>query len=374
MPPTIPSTPTNRSAPPVRVGLDRRGFLQGVLGTAVLLGVSACAKDEASGSTTSTADAALPTSVPAGTELTISSPQSIHQLAFELSGLIDDFAFTVPEWPNVAAGPDVINAFRANSLELGRNAGIPPIQAHYQGLDVKIVGVSYHRKPIYVFATKPGSDIESVEDFEGKKLAFSQGQAQGVVLLRALDQAGIAYDDVELVPLTSNQFLTALQAGQVDIAPLGLSQVPQYLDEYGADGARTIETDVIDLLDILWTPASVLADEGKTAAIASFVPLWAQANVWIYENPQAWIDQYYVATQNLPADEAARVVELSGKPEFPPSWDDAIAWEQETIDLLAAGGFVDAFDAEGLFDRRFESLAADAVAAPYTTTDEPYEE
>jgi sulfonate transport system substrate-binding protein len=374
MSPTVPTPVASRSTLPDRRGLGRRDFLQGVLGTAVLLGVGACAKGDASSSSTSTPDAALPTSVPPGTELKIASPQGIHQLALELSGLAGELAFTVPEWPNVAAGPDVINAFRANSLELGRNAGIPPIQAHYQGLDVKIVGVAYHRKPIYVFATKPGSDIEAVEDFEGKKLAFSQGQAQGVVLLRALDQAGIAYDDVELVPLTSNQFLTALQAGQVDIAPLGVSQVPQYLDEYGADGARVVETDVIDLLDILWTPTSVLADEGKTAAIASFVPLWAQSNVWVYENPQAWIDQFYVATQNLPADEAARVVELSGKPEFPPSWDDAIAWEQETVDLLAAGGFVDSFDAEELFDRRFESLAADAVAARYTNTAEPYEE
>ena len=374
MPPTVPSTVTLRSAPPARLGLDRRGFLQGVLGTAVLLGVGACAKGEASGSATSTPDAPLPTSVPPGTELTVASPQSLHQLALELSGLLDDLPFTVPEWPNVAAGPDVINAFRANSLDLGRNAGIPPIQAHYQGFDARIVAVGYHRTPIYVFATRPGSDIEAVADFEGRKLAFSQGQAQGVVLLRALDEAGISQDDVELVPLTSNQFLTALQAGQVDIAPLHHGQVPQYLDQYAADGARTVDTDVVDLLDVLWAPSSVLADEAKTAAIASFVPLWAQATTWVYENPQAWIDEFYVGTQNLPADEAARVVELGGKPEFPPTWDDAIAWEQETIDLLADGGFVDAFDAEVLFDRRFESLAADAVADAYTNTDQPYQE
>jgi len=78
--------------------------------------------------------------------------------------------------------------------------------------------VDITRRPLYVFATKPHSDIQDVAGFRGRKLAFSQGQAQGVVLLRALKQAGLKASDVTLVPLTSNQFLTALQAGQVDIA------------------------------------------------------------------------------------------------------------------------------------------------------------
>ncbi len=40
-------------------------------------------------------------------------------------------------------------------------------------------------------------------------------------------------------------------------------------------------------------------------------------------------------------------------------------WEQETADLLAAGGFVKAFKVGSLFDRRFEGIAAKAVPAEY---------
>jgi sulfonate transport system substrate-binding protein len=223
-----------------------------------------------------------------------------------------------------------------------------------------------------VFSTRPGSDIRTVSDFRGARLAFSQGQAQGVVFLRALDEVGIDQADVELVPLTSNQFLTALQAGQVDVAPLGLAQSAQYLAQYGGDGARSIETDVVDLLAVLWAPTSVLEDEAKVAAIAAYIPLWAQASVWAYENPERWVQDYYVATQNVTAEDAREIVELTPKPEFPPSWDDAVAWEQETVDLLAGGGFVEPFDAEALFDRRFEALAAGAVGADYTDTDNEY--
>lgn len=344
--------------------LDRRLFLQALVGTGAALGLSACTTAAAKGPTLATT-APLPTAVPAGTSLSIASYTGQQELQLKLAGLLDKLPFKVSSWPSIGAGPDVINAFRAHSLEVGNNAGIPPIQAHFQGYDARIVAVDLTRKPNYVFATKPHSDIRSVGDFRGKKLAFSQGQAQGVVLLRALKKAGLTAADVTLVPLTSNQFLTALQAGQVDIAPLAISQVPAYLTRYGSDGARTVTTDVVDLLNILWAPASVLADAEKAAAIAAYVPLWAKGLVWVYENPDTWNEDYYVKTQHITPDQAKGITALSNKPLLPPSWDEAIAWEQETIDLLAEGGFVKSFKADVLFDRRFEPLAANAVAAQY---------
>lgn len=343
--------------------VNRRQFLAGAAGIAGTAALSACAK----GATASGADLSnpLPTRVPAGTKLSIASGRLETQTEFTLSGLVKDLPFTVPSWPNLSAGPDVINAFRAKSLDLATNAGIPPIQAHYQKYDARIVAVELTRKPTYVFATKPHSDIQSTKNFAGKKLAFSQGQAQGVVLLRALKNAGIKDSDVTLVPLTSDQFLTALQASQVDVAPLGISQIHQYLDKYGKDGAHEITTDVVDLLTVLWAPADVLADKAKAAAIAAYIPIWAKAEVWVYEHPEIWAQKYYVKTQGVDAAEASDIIKRSNKPMFPPSWDEAISWEQETSDLLAEGGFVKKFKVDSIFDRRFESLAANAVSATY---------
>lgn len=352
----------SRSASPAP-GLNRRLFLNSLLGTAAAAGLSACAGKAAAGPTLSST-AALPSAVPSGTSLKIASYQGSEELQLKLAG-VDTFPFTVSSWVNIGAGPDVINAFRAHSLDLANNAGIPPIQAHYQGYDAKIVAINITRKPTYVFATAPGSDIQDVAGFKGKRLAFSQGQAQGVVLLRALKEAGLAYSEVKLVPLTSNQFLTALQAGQVDIAPLAVQQVPAYLNQYGTKGAHTITTDVVDLLSLLWAPTSVLADSAKAAAIAAFIPRWAQGLVWVYEHPDEWDEKFYVKTQNITLDQAKEITKLSNKPLLPPSWDEAIAWEQETADLLAEGGFVKSFKVDSLFDRRFEGLAAKAVDASY---------
>ncbi|MFE6091262.1 ABC transporter substrate-binding protein [Streptomyces massasporeus] len=343
-------------------GPDRRLFLTSLLGvTAAAAGLSGCA-DNSAAADEAASDAPLASKVPAGTSLKIASYQNTQQLQFKLAGF-RDLPFKVSNWLNIGAGPDVINAFRAKSLEVANNAGIPPIQAHYQGFDAKIVAINITRKPNYLFATKPGSDIRRVSEFRGKRLAFSQGQAQGVVLLRALKKAGLKYDDVELVPLTSNQFLTALQSGQVDIAPLGNTQAPAYLTQYKT--ARTITTDVVDLLNLLWAPVSVLNDRAKAAAVAAYIPYWAKGQVWTYEHPEEWNEQFYVGTQNLTLAQAKGITALANKPLFPPRWDEAIAWEQETADLLAEGGFVKKFDVSELFDHRFESLAAKAVPAEY---------
>ncbi|GGV80200.1 MULTISPECIES: ABC transporter substrate-binding protein [Streptomyces] len=345
-------------------GLGRRVFLTALLGTAAATaGLSGCAGSRASASPADLS-APLADEVPPGTSLNIASYQNVQQLQFRLAGF-SKLPFTVSHWLNIGAGPDVINAFRAKSLDVADNAGIPPIQAHYQGFDAKIVAIDITRKPNYLFATRPGSDIHTVEDFKGKRLAFSQGQAQGVVLLRALKKAGLAHREVELIPLTSNQFLTALQSGQVDVAPLANEQAPAYLRQYAAEGARVIRTDVVDLLKLLWAPVSVLADRAKAAAIAAYIPYWAKGLVWQWEHPDLWNREFYVKTQNLTLAQAEAVTALANKPLFPPSWDEAIRWEQETADLLAEGGFVKRFTVDSLFDRRFESLAADAVPAQY---------
>ncbi|MGX6600750.1 hypothetical protein ACWKSP_01235 [Micromonosporaceae bacterium Da 78-11] len=152
---------------------DRRTLLGGLLGAATL-GLAGCG-GEAAGAQLSAA-APLPTTVDAQTALTI----SIHstQVALRASGQLGKLPFRVKDWPNVAAGPDVIQAFRAHSVDLANNAGIPPIQAQAINVETRIVAVQTRQKPLYALATAPGSGINGVGDLRGKKIGFSQGQAQ----------------------------------------------------------------------------------------------------------------------------------------------------------------------------------------------------
>src|SRR5690606_19960745 len=76
----------------------------------------------------------------------------------------------------------------------------------------------------------------------GLRIAYSPGQAQGALVLRILQSAGLTQQDVELVELasTDDTYATALAGDQLDVAPLGTSLALRYLSQYGADGATTI--------------------------------------------------------------------------------------------------------------------------------------
>lgn len=310
--------------------------------------------------------AELPTSVPPGTKLSISV--NTTRVALEASGQSNTLPFTVSEWPVVSAGPDVIQAFRGGALEVASNAGIPPIHAHATGVDAKIVGVKVRSTPMYQLATAPNSGINRLADLRGKRIGFSPGQAQGVVVLRTLQAAGIGLNEVELVELNSPQFLTALQGKQIDVAPLGEPSTTKYLAQYGAQGARAIATPAVDALTILWTPTAVLQDAAKLAAVTEFVKIWARADIWAWEHQDQWLDAYYVKDQKVSAEDGRRILSTVEKPYYPSNWDDAIKWEQETIDLVTRSGyFGKSFDAAELFDRRFEHIANEAVPAQYRT-------
>ncbi|MFF3325120.1 ABC transporter substrate-binding protein [Streptomyces sp. NPDC002889] len=346
---------------PTYAHIGRRGFLS--LAGGAVLAAAGCAPQPTNASHSAPVKD-LPTGAPPpGTSLSIAVRTSRIQLTE--SGLLKKLPFKVSQWPNLSAGPDIIQGFRARSIDLASNAGIPPIQAAAIGVKARIVAVQVRNHPSYTFATAPGSSLAGVEEFRGKKIAFSQGQAQGVVVLRALRKAGLANSDVKLVALPSTQFLTALQSKQVDVAPLGEPTLTKYLSQYGKDGARGIRTDVVDLLTVLWAPAEVLDDPDRAAAVRSFVPLWAQGQVWAWEHTDQWIEAYYVKDQGVGRQDGKRIVTSLAEPAYPQSWDKAIAWEQETADLLAEGGFVPKADVHSLFDRRFEGLAAEAVPARY---------
>ena len=340
--------------------VHRRTLLAGLLG-ATTLGLAGCG-DAASGVELAAAQP-LPTAVDANTSLVLSLHQT--EVALKASGEIGKLPFKVSQWPNISAGPDVIQGFRARSIDLATNAGIPPIQAAAINVDARIVAVQTKQKPLYVYATAPGNPVRDLTDLRGKKIGFSQGQAQGLVVLRTLKEQGLKPSDVQLVALPSTKFLVALQSRQIDIAPLAEPSLTKYLSQYGKDGATAIPMTAVDYLTILWAPAEVLADSAKVAAIRAFIPFWARSKVWAWENKDKWLDAYYVKDQQVSAADAKRIGDTEEKPVFPRNWDKAAAWQKESADLLVEGGFIRPVDAEKLFDRRFQTIAADAVPAAY---------
>ncbi|MFJ5699642.1 ABC transporter substrate-binding protein [Arthrobacter sp. NPDC093139] len=365
-------SPADSTLPPrtTRVpSFSRRRALGSLLAISALGFLTACGGNATAGGGQGSlaATAPLATSVPAGTTIKVGDP-TIH-VALELSGLIKELDGINVEFANISGGPQTTEAFRANALDVGSVADIPPIHATWTGLDVRIIASAYRQDavnhPLYELGVAPGSGISKLEDLRGKKIAYSPGQAQGALVLRILEKAGLTQDDVQLVelPSTGDTYSTVLASKQVDAAPLGGVQIKRYLSKYKADGATTLRHGLRDDPGHLYSPAKVLADPAKAAALAAYVKVWGKAQRWIQDHPQEWLEGYYVKDQGLSREDGLYLIKAAGKRDLPTSWAEGIARHQQTIDLLAREQKKPRLNAADLYDTRFEAIAGTAFAA-----------
>ena len=346
-----------------RRGPHRPLIRTALLAAAGLMALSACGGEEAGPRLELTA--ALPDEPTDGTTLRVGDPAT--QVALETSGAIDDLDIDI-EWANITGGPKTLEAFRADAIDIGSVADIPPLFAHWTGTDVRIVAaretVDPEAHPTYQLGVAPGVDVTGIEDLEGKKIAYSPGQAQGALVLNVLREAGLTPDDVQLVEMQSvdDAFSVALAGKQVDVAPLGQTLAKTYLAKYERDGASTIDPGVRDDAWTLYAPTDVLEDADKAAAIKEYVAAWAEAQLWISAHPAEFAQAYYEDHEGLTPEDAAYVVEALGRFTVPTSWDEFIARHQQTVDTLVEAQDQEPLDVETIYDRRFEKAIAAALS------------
>ncbi|MEU8614838.1 ABC transporter substrate-binding protein [Actinoplanes sp. NPDC048791] len=317
--------------------------------------------------------AALPDKVASGTEIRIGDPSI--QAVLQAAGLDKELtaAGVKVQWANISGGPKSIQAFRADKLDCSAVADIPSLFAAWTGTSTKIVfqtvTIDPLEHPIYQLGVAPGVNVTSLADLRGKKIAYSAGQAQGALVLRVLQKAGLSQKDVTLVELTSKDdaYVTALGSKAVDVAPLGAQYVKVYKTRYPQ--AVAIGTGIRDDASTLYCLTKAVQDAEKAAALKVYVSVRTKAVLWQNKHPDEYAELYYQDTQGLSAADAKDVVATDGNKGIPASWDNAVRRLQETADLLAREQKHDKIDVNTLVDRRFEQVQADAAGSQVVSGD-----
>ncbi|ACU72681.1 putative ABC-type sulfonate transport system [Catenulispora acidiphila DSM 44928] len=315
--------------------------------------------------------AALPSTVPSGTVLRIGDPAV--QIAIQAAGLDKELAAdgVTVKWANISGGPDSIKAFRGNQLDCSAVADIPSLFAHWTGTSTQIVFQSVTvdplAHPVYKLGVAPGKDVKTLADLKGKKIAYSPGQAQGALVLRVLQKAGLTKNDVTLVdlPSTASTYNQALGSHAVDVAPLGTSTIVTYLKQY--PGSSAITTGIRDDASTLYCLTSSVKDTAKAAALQEYVAVRTKALLWENAHPDQWAKLYYEQNQGLSAADAQHAVQVKGLAGIPATWTDADARLQATADLLAADQGNAKFDVSTIVDTRFAGVEAAAAGSNVVT-------
>lgn len=236
-------------------------------------------------------------------------------------------------------GGGFMEAVPSGAVDVAQMADTPPIFGQVAGVETKVIGVQSTLKEgdsfVEIFAPKD-SGITSMDDLEGKKVALTEGTILQYTVVKALEKAGLSYDDITPVNLPPADSLTAYQSGDVDaVAVLGpqLAQLTMAGDTVVGDGAGittgyqySVATD------------KALADSDKAADIVDFLQRVGRAQAWADANKDTWIPQY-AAVLGVP-EEMAKVLVDREEYTWLPIDDDVIAAQQAQADAYTDLGLI----------------------------------
>ena len=103
----------------------------------------------------------------------------------------------------------------SGSVDFASSASLSAVLARANGSPIKSVYV-YSRAEWTAFVVAKNSPLKSVAELKGKKIAATKGTDPYLFTLRALQQAGLKKDDVELLHLQHPDGRVALEKGDVD--------------------------------------------------------------------------------------------------------------------------------------------------------------
>lgn len=121
------------------------------------------------------------------------------------------------EWAQFAAGPQLMEAMNVGKVDVGSVGETPPIFAQAAGTSL-----------VYIASNKPASGkgsgiivqdnspIRTLADLKGKKIVFQKGSASHYFLIKALEEGGLKYSDVQALSLPPSEARDAFIQGKID--------------------------------------------------------------------------------------------------------------------------------------------------------------
>lgn len=120
------------------------------------------------------------------------------------------------KWAEFPGGPQLLEALNVGSVDFGNTGETPPVFAQAAGADLLYVAYEPPAPAGEAILVPKGSAIKSVADLKGKKVALNKGSNVHYLLVRALENAGLAWSDIQPVYLAPADGRAAFQSGNVD--------------------------------------------------------------------------------------------------------------------------------------------------------------
>jgi len=120
------------------------------------------------------------------------------------------------KWFEFPAGPQLLEALNANSIDFGYTGAPPPVFAQAGGVNFVYVGAEPEGRHTEAVIVKSDSSLQTIADLKGKRVALQKGSSANFLLLEVLQKAGLRYEDIRPVYLPPADARAAFESGDVD--------------------------------------------------------------------------------------------------------------------------------------------------------------
>jgi sulfonate transport system substrate-binding protein len=132
-----------------------------------------------------------------------------------LEGKLKPLGYSVA-WTEFPSGPPLLEALNVGAIDFGIAGETPPIFAQAAGAPLVYLAYDPPAPKGEAILVPKDSSLKSVADLRGKKVALNKGSNVHYLLVRALEQAGLKYSDIQPVFLAPSDALAAFTRGSVD--------------------------------------------------------------------------------------------------------------------------------------------------------------
>ncbi|WPP00138.1 sulfonate ABC transporter substrate-binding protein [Pseudomonas sp. HR96] len=120
------------------------------------------------------------------------------------------------QWTEFPGGPQLLEGLNVGSIDFGVTGETPPVFAQAAGADLVYVAYEPPAPASEAILVPKDSPIKSVAELKGKKVVLNKGSNVHYLLVRALEDAGLKYSDIQTVFLAPADARAAFERGAVD--------------------------------------------------------------------------------------------------------------------------------------------------------------
>lgn len=119
-------------------------------------------------------------------------------------------------WTEFQFGPPLLEAINIGAIDIGNTGETPPVFAQAAGAPIRYVAYEPPAQKGEAILVQKDSPLNSVAELKGKKVAVAKGSNAHYLLVKALEKAGVKYEDITPAYLAPADARAAFEKGAVD--------------------------------------------------------------------------------------------------------------------------------------------------------------